>query len=145
MQTKHVVRPLAVDLYDAHGGAMFALATVLLSDREAAAAVVVEVIKSAACGASGGVQVARSDLAVEVLSSCRRLRGGSTRPSDAPAVDPVLGWLAGLSDLERTALALVLFGRSDSRWVADVLSVPSSTITTTLHDSLAALAATSRR
>ena len=132
--------------YDAHGSALLALATVLLDDADAAQAVTVETLACASSGPRGGPPD-RPELVRRLYLRCRadtgaRGRGSTGRRDMAFSRPPYAVDLQALSDGERAALGLCVYGRRDYRWVAEVMGVAPKTAAQLLCSALHHLTST---
>lgn len=135
----------AHQICDAHGASLLLLAGLLLDDREAAEAVVTQTIVDAARGADGALAGSlRHSLSRRVFVRCTRHpqewgapagRAGGPLSSNS-ALSPTMAALRTLSEQQRAALGLVLFGHHTYREVADLLSLPAATVLGMLRSGL---------
>lgn len=141
--TRELARePAAVRVYDQHGGALYALASVLTGDSLTAEEVVVRVVCAAGAAASPGVpaELCR-DLARSVYVECNDLgsRGSARSARGTRIVRGPAARLVDLSTEQRAALALAMFGGADYHWVADVMGLTPAEVAEHLRDGLRSL------
>lgn len=135
-------------LCDRHGGALYGLACVVLSDSARAESVVVAVLARAcadprATGAVGGGSLRRDLARLTYLYSIRCL--GDT---DRPVLGSATARMAELSELarqQRSAIALVQCGDHTVGDVADLLGLPVPAVAVLLTSGLRDLEAADRR
>ncbi len=124
----------AEDLWDGHGRAIYALACALLGDEPAAIRAV----------ALGMVDFARQDvtippgdvrraLARRVYCRSNELAADSSAPQQLP---PAMERVAQIARLQRTCLALCIFGGHSQQQVADLLGVPPLVVARMLNSGL---------
>lgn len=140
-------------LYDDHGAALFAVARLLLDDLGDARGVVVDVLIENGRRQLPGQDVRRY-LACQVYLGCvrARMRRHAVLPeSEAHTLPPravrhtsAVPGLAELSEQQRAAVALCLYGEHTYVDVADTLSLPPPVVTTLLRSGLRKLRAAQR-
>lgn len=141
-------------LYDAHAHALFSLACLLLDDREEAVSAVTQVLLHWSDRRRAGPDSStRRNLARCVHLRCTRTRLG---PHPVPHGMPVgraprarheaasVTGVHALSDQQRAAIALSMFGDHSYEDVADVMSLPSEVISALLRSGLVRLRAAQR-
>lgn len=114
------------DLWDRHGASVYALACALLGDETAAAqAVTLGMTDLARSDGSVSTDDARRSWARHVYRRSHELAGETSRTPDLPST---MVWLGQLAQLQRSCLALCLFGGHTRREAADLLGVPPTTV-----------------
>ena len=118
-------RPLG-DLWDCHGGSVYAVACTLLGDEEAAIqAVTLGMADLASSSDRVSAQDARRSMARHVFWRSQELTGKTPRSMDLP---PAMVWLGHVAQLQRACLALCVFGGHTYREAAGLLGVPPTTV-----------------
>ena len=113
-------------LWDRHGRSVYELACALLGDEAAAIqAVTLGMTDLAHTPDGASAQDARRSLAQHVYWRSQELIGETSRTLQLP---PAMVWLQQLAQLQRTCLALCLFGGHTHREAADLLGVPPTTV-----------------
>lgn len=116
----------AADLWDRHGVSVYALACALIGDEKPAIGVVTQAMQDlvgSAAGESAGE--ARGALTRYVYRRSLELTGGVVMTGSLP---PAMVWLSRLADLQRTSLALCVFGGQTHREAADLIGIPAHTV-----------------
>lgn len=114
------------DLWDQHGGAIYALAYALLGDKVAAAHAVTQAMTDLGRSTDGvAIDDARRTLARHVYLRSRALATGSP---GILAVPQAMEWVAQFAHLQRACLVLCLFGGHTHRDAAGLLGVPPRTV-----------------
>lgn len=140
---------LLLELFDAHGAALYELASAVLGTGDEAAAIVAEAITGSSPRTATAV-MERAELAATVFTRCTaRLRGGQGVRSRTSEGSPFLvrdtsPWtrhLAGLSPDERAALSLAWFGSRDYVWVGHVMDIEPTEAAQLLRSGLLRLTA----
>jgi DNA-directed RNA polymerase specialized sigma24 family protein len=113
-------------LWDRHGASLYALACALLGDEAAAVRTVTLAMVDLA-------RTPASDWPIDIpryLSErvYRRSQTLTTEPSGASHVPASMRWLARLARLQRTCLALCVFGGYTHREVAELLDAAPATV-----------------
>lgn len=122
------------DLWDRHGASVYALACALLGDETAAArAVTLGMTDLTRSGGSVSADEARRSWARHVYWRSQELAGETYRTPDLPSTMVGLGQLA---QLQRSCLALCLFGGHTRREVAALLGVSPTTVADLLTSGL---------
>ena len=130
--TGHTARQ-AENLLSGHGRAAFALACALLGDEETAVRATALGIVDLACSPAVSPAGTRRALARRVYWRCEQIAGETTRAAPQPAT---MVRLRQLAQLQRTCLALCVFGGHTYREVASLLGVPPLTVATALTSGL---------
>lgn len=124
----------AADLWDRHGTSTYALACALLCDKTAAIRAVIMAMQDlTGSTVSTSLADARGALSRYVYWRSRELTGGTAMTGSLP---PTMVSLSRLADLQRTCLALCVFGGQTHQEAADLLGVPSSTVARMLTSGL---------
>ena len=114
------------DLWDQHGGAIYALACALLGDEAAATQAVTQAMTDLGRSTdSVSTDDARRSLARYVYSRSRELAPDAPRTLGLPQA---MVWLGQLAQLQRACLALCVFGGHTHRDAAGLLGVPPMTV-----------------
>lgn len=121
------------EVWDRHGRSVYALACALLGDEEAAARAVQLGMSDLA--RTGGVSAdeARRSLARHVYRRSQELVAPSPRSRQLP---PAMVWLGQLAHLQRSSLALCMYGGHTHREAAALLGVPALTVAGLLSSGL---------
>ena len=120
------------DLWDRHGTSVYTLAYALLGDEAAAAqAVSLGLSDLARSAGSAWWSDARRSWARHVYRRSQEFETSST-----PRLPLAMDWFRQLTHLERTCLALCLFGGHTRREAADLLDVPPTTVADLLTSGL---------
>ena len=118
--------PRLEDLWDVHGGCLYALACALLGDEAAAVqTVTLAMVDLARMPVGEWPEDLRRYLAGRVYWRSTEV---SCHPSDLSQLPPVMTWLAQLAQLQRACLALCVFGGLTHREAADLLDVAPTTV-----------------
>lgn len=114
------------NVWDRHGGSVYALACALVGDDAAAGrAVALAMIDLALSTRTESPEDALRPLAAHVYRRCQEVSGEPFGRSQLP---PVMAWLGNLAQLQRACLALCVFGGHTHREAADLLGVPAETV-----------------
>ena len=118
--------PHLENLWDRHGGSVYALACALLMDEAAATrAVTLAMADLALSPGDESPEDPRRFLARRVYWHSQEV---PVEPSGMPHLPPVMVWLGQLARLQRACLALCVFGGLTHREAADLLGVPPSEV-----------------
>lgn len=121
-----VTRRELEDLWDRHGVSAYALACALLGNEAAAAEAVGLAMADLASPVRGlSTEGARLCLARHVYRNAQEPAGDM---SGAVPLPPVMVWVSQLARLQRSSLALCMFGGLTYREAAALLDVPPSTV-----------------
>jgi DNA-directed RNA polymerase specialized sigma24 family protein len=125
------------DLWDRHGGSVYALACALVGD-EAAAAQAVELAMFHVARSTRGVSTeeARRCLVRHVYRHTQEHAGNTS----GVLLSPVMVWVSQLARLQRAVVALCMFGGLTHREAAALLDVEPSTVAALLRSGLRELA-----
>lgn len=114
------------DLWDRHGTSVYALACALLGEDKAAVQVVTlamrDLVGSTACEST---DEARRVLTRHVYRRSLEQVGTAGMTGYLP---PAMVWLSRLADLQRTCLALCVFGGQTHREAADLIGIPALSV-----------------
>ena len=122
------------ELWDLHGASVYALACALLGDETAAArAVTLGMTDLARSDGSVSADEARRSWARHVYWRSQELAGETSRTPDLPST---MVWLGQLARLQRSCLALCLFGGHTHREAAALLGVSPTTVADLLTSGL---------
>jgi hypothetical protein len=126
-----------------HGAALHLLACALLGDSSRAELEVAHSI-AAFCARVSHVpprdhDEARRSLARIVYTRCCDGSEPMPPPGLRSSTSPVLAWLLKLSTIQRTTLALCMFGAHDHHQAADVMGLPPADVATTLRAGMRAI------
>ena len=113
-------------LWDRHGGSVYALACALLGDEAAAVRAVTLAMVDLARSTDG--ESREDTLRLLARRVYRHSQEVPVEPSGRPHLPPVMVWLGQLAQLQRACLALCVFGGHTYREAADLLDVPPSTV-----------------
>ena len=113
-------------VWDRHGGSVYALACALLGNEAAAVRVVTLAMVDLAL--APGSESAEDPLHFLARRVYRHSQEGPLETSDSSPLPPVMVWLSQLAQLQRACLALCVFGGLTHREAADLLGVPPSTV-----------------
>jgi DNA-directed RNA polymerase specialized sigma24 family protein len=113
------------DLWDRHGGSVYALACALLGNEVAAAEAVRLAMADLASSRTVSMQEAQRWLVRHVYRHSQRPAGET---SGAVLLPPVMVWVSQLARVQRASLALCVFGGLTHREAAALLDVPPSTV-----------------
>ena len=129
-----VTKPELEDLCDRHGSSVYALACALLGDETAAArAVTLGMSDLARSNGRLTADEAHRSWARHVYRRCQELVGETSRTADLPSA---MVWLGHLAQLQRSCLALCLFGGHTRREAAALLGVSPTTVADMLTSGL---------
>jgi DNA-directed RNA polymerase specialized sigma24 family protein len=129
-----VTRRELEELWDRHGGSVYALACALLGNEVAAAEVVRLAMADLARSVRGvSAEETRRCLVRQVY---RHTQGHAGETSGAVMLPPVMVWVSQLARLQRASLALCVFGGLTHREAAALLDVPPSTVADLLTSGL---------
>jgi DNA-directed RNA polymerase specialized sigma24 family protein len=110
------------DLWERHGRAAYRLACALLGDERAATqAVMLAMTDLARSSGAASVDDARRSLARHLYWRSQELASETTMPLRLP---PAMVWIGQLAQLQRTCLALCLFGGLTHREAAALVGLP---------------------
>jgi Sigma-70, region 4 len=123
----------AEDVLSGHGRAAFAMACALLGDEEKAVRATALGIVDLACSPPVAAAGTRRALARRVYWRCEQIAGGATSVVHQPAS---MATLRQLAQLQRTCLALCVFGGHTYREAANLLGVPPLTVARSLTSGL---------
>ena len=114
------------DLWERHGRAAYALACALLGDeRVAGQAVTLAMTDLARWSGSASEHDARRSLARHLYWRSEELASETTRTLRLP---PAMVWIGQLAQMQRTCLALCLFGGHTHREVAALVGLPPTAV-----------------
>ncbi len=129
-----VTRRELEELWDRHGASVYALACALLGDETAAARAVTQGMTDLArSDGSVSADEARRSWARHVYWRSQELAGETSRTPDLPST---MVWLGQLARLQRSCLALCLFGGHTHREAAALLGVSPTTVADLLTSGL---------
>jgi len=143
-------------LLEDHGPALYSLAFIILGERDQAEAAVVQVLLEARDRPLLDAHAdSRRHLARCVYVRCTRARlgpgrgagdlpSGRHRPDDSSATT-IITRLAELSEQQRAAIALSLYGDHTTTHIADLMSLPAPVVADLLRSGLHELASASPR
>ncbi len=127
----------AEELWERHGRSAYAIACVLLGDATAAArAVELGLADLARSTVRQSTREAQRSMARHVYRRCQELAADTPRTLRMP---PAMVWISQLAQLQRSCLALCLFGGHTHREAAAMLGVPPTTVAALLTSGLTEL------
>jgi Sigma-70, region 4 len=123
----------AEEILEGHGPAAYALACALLGDATRATRAVALGVVDLACSAETPPADTRRVLARQVYRRSQEMPGYA---ADAASLPATMLWLAQLARLQRTVLALCVFGGHTHREAAELLGVSPQTVALSLTSGL---------
>jgi len=121
------------ELWERHGRAVYALACALLGDEAAAEQAVTLAIRDLARSGNSASTNTHRSLARHVYLRSQAIAGETTGPQELPRT---MVWLGQLAQLQRTCLALCVFGGHTHREAASLLGLPPRTVAGLLRSGL---------